>query len=225
MRKIVLCVLITALIMTSCGNKENPQSMSKTIEKNTEKPVETTEDTESLEGSMEDMQEEEELSFQDIPNQFLFASGAGAWGTIMKIKEDGSFVGNYHDSTMGDRGKKYPYGTVDYCDFYGEFSKPKKINDYTYSIKVKSLEMKEKPGKKEITDKVRYISTEPYGLENAKKLLIYLPSAPISELPEEFLMWINVGFDGDEDVKEDELSIWGIYNPKDKTGFVEYDEK
>lgn len=219
MRKIMILILISSFVMTGCGNKkENQQSMPKTTGKNTETPVETMLET------AEDMDEEESISFQDIPNQFLFASGAGAWATYMTIEDDGSFVGEYRDSNVGSVGKKHPHGTVHYCDFYGTLSEPEKVNEYTYSVKIKSLKTRVKPGKKEIKDKIKYIYTEPYGLENAKKLLIYLPGAPKSELSEEFLMWTGVGYDWDEDVKEDELSFWGIYNPKDETGFVEYDE-
>lgn len=213
MRKIVLlCVLTTALVMTSCGNeKENPQSMPKTTEKNTEKPVETA----------ESMAEKEFISFQDIPDQFLLASGAGAWGNYITIEDDGSFAGNYHDSEMGSVGKKHPHGTVYYCDYYGQLSEPEKVNEYTYSVKIKSLKVKVKPGKKEINDKIKFIYTKPYGLEKGKALLFYSPKASMSELPEDYLSWVIPGYDSEEAIEGDEISFWGFYNPKTGAGFID----
>ena len=216
MRKIVLCVLITALVMISCGNeKENPQSMPKTTEKNTKKPEETMLET------AEDMDEEDSISFQDIPDQFLYASGVGAWGNYITIEDDGSFAGNYHDSEMGSVGKKHPHGTVYYCDYYGQLSKPEKVNEYTYSVKIKSLKVKVKPGKKEINDKIKFIYTKPYGLEKGKALLFYSPKAPMSELPEGYLSWAVLGYDSEEMLEEEEIGFWGFYNPKTGAGFID----
>ena len=42
----------------------------------------------------------EEL-FAQLPEEFLFASGAGAWSTVLSIGPDGSFTGEYHDADMG----------------------------------------------------------------------------------------------------------------------------
>ena len=206
--------MITALVMTSCGKKESPQSMPKTTEKNTEKPEKTMLET------AEDMDEEDSISFQDIPDQFLYASGAGAWGNYIKIEDDGSFVGNYHDSEAGSVGKKHPHGTVYICDYYGQLSEPEKINEYTYSVKIKSLKMKEKPGKKEIDDKIKFIYTKPLGLEKGNELLFYSPNAPKSELPEKYLLWALPLSLSEEEIEEEEIGYWGFFNPKTEAGFV-----
>ena len=67
-------------------------------------------------------------------NRFVFASGAGAWGTELTIDDDGSFKGQYHDSDMGSTGDGYPNGTRYYSEFNGQFSEPEKVNEYTYKI-------------------------------------------------------------------------------------------
>ena len=51
--------------------------------------------------------------------EWSFLSGAGAWSTDMRILEDGSFWGEYHDSEMGETGENSPDGTIYCCSFYG----------------------------------------------------------------------------------------------------------
>ena len=45
----------------------------------------------------------------------------------------------YHDTDMGDIGKGYPYGSMYVCEFTGKFKNLKKINKYTYSVKLTKL--------------------------------------------------------------------------------------
>ena len=80
------------------------------------------------------MTQEEEassFSFDDLKMvQFRFSSGAGAWATILNIREDGSFHGWYQDSNS-EIGEGYPNGSCYQCDFSGQFTEPMKVNDYT----------------------------------------------------------------------------------------------
>ncbi|HIX52345.1 MAG TPA: DUF1311 domain-containing protein, partial [Candidatus Lachnoclostridium stercoripullorum] len=47
--------------------------------------------------------EETEFSFDDLQDlEFIFSSGAGAWGTTLQVRWDGSFAGTYSDSNMGE---------------------------------------------------------------------------------------------------------------------------
>ena len=70
---------------------------------------------------------------------FTFASGAGAWYTSIIIKKNGKFEGGGGDTDMGDIGKGYPYGSMYVCEFTGKFKNLKKINKYTYSVKLTKL--------------------------------------------------------------------------------------
>lgn len=57
--------------------------------------------------------EEASFSFTQFEHlEFLFASGAGAWGTILTIEDDGSFSGQYSDSDIGSNAAEYPHGTL-----------------------------------------------------------------------------------------------------------------
>lgn len=184
----------------------------------TEKAEEVSEDAAAEESSDESAEapEEEEIGFTwaDVADQeFLFASGAGAWGTVMTIREDGSFEGNYHDSDMGDTGDGYPNGTAYYCDFNGKFSAPVKENDYTYRFELEDIRYADEPGLESITDEILYKYTEAYGLSEGRAFCVYLPGAPVDELPEDFLSWV---FYSDMDQT---LPIYGIYNIDAKYGF------
>ena len=119
--------------------------------------------------------------FKSMPKKFVFASGAGAWGTVITLKKDGSFTGQYHDSNMGETGIRYPRGTVYICKFSGKFSKPKRVNKYTYPMKLKKLKTNKKPGKVYYKNKIRYITSNPYGFDHAGKFMIYCPGIKMSQ--------------------------------------------
>ena len=57
----------------------------------------------------------------EYPMELTFSSGAGAWRTSLILNADGTFVGEYSDSDMGDIGDAYPNGTFYFCSFSGQF--------------------------------------------------------------------------------------------------------
>ena len=140
---------------------------------------------------------------------------AGAWGTVITLKKDGSFTGQYHDSNMGETGIRYPRGTVYICKFSGKFSKPKRVNKYTYTMKLKKLKTNKKPGKVYYKNKIRYITSNPYGFDHAGKFMIYCPGIKMSKLPNGFVGWLP------SNIRTTKvLTQYGIYNVKGKEGFV-----
>ena len=151
---------------------------------------------------------EEGFSYEDVSNlTFYFSSGVGAWGTELSIHEDGSFEGSFHDTDMGSTGEGYPHGTVYMSNFSGQLGDPEKVNEYTYSASILDMELEKEDGTSEIIDNIRYVYSEPYGLEGTDYVLFYLPGAPLSELPQEFLSWVRYA---DLNVEEDtELSFVG----------------
>lgn len=157
------------------------------------------------------------FSFTDLTDhEFEFSSGVGGWATVFNVDTDGSFKGSYHDSDMGDVGEGYPNGTFYFCSFSGRFTKPKKINDYTYSVKIASMKYDDQVGTEEFADGMKYVYTEPYGLEDADEILIYLPGSPISKLPEPYMEWVrNAIINENETV----LPFYGLYNKKLEYGF------
>jgi len=145
---------------------------------------------------------------------FTFASGAGAWATEVRMKDDGSFTGYFHDTDMGTTGIDYPHGTRYECHFSGAFSMIEKLDDFTYKLKLKELEMENVLDEEEIVEDVRIIYTGAYGFENADEFLLYLPGRETGDLPEEFLRWIRTFGE-----ITPQLTSYGLYNVNEQLGF------
>ena len=164
---------------------------------------------------------EDGLSFTAFEGlRFFFSSGAGGWATEMTIAADGRFSGRFHDSDMGVTGVGYPNGTMFLSDFSGQFSRPVKVNDYTYSVQILELNYDEKFGTQEILDGVLYCYGDAYGLEGTGEFLIYLPGAPLEELPEEFRSW--VGYYDLSYTADTELPFYALFNVDQQLGFSSY---
>lgn len=177
--------------------------------------VDTKENEESQEQVSQN--EEDKFQFEDLKNlQFYFSSGAGR--TYVNIYADGSFSGEYSDSDMGDTGEDYPNGTIHQSDFTGQFTQPVKVNEYTYSIRIRELSYAEEVGKEEIEDGVLYCYEKAYGMDGAEDFLIYLPDAPLDELPEEFKEWlIDNAVLKDTDTK---IPFYALYNENKQNVFL-----
>lgn len=162
------------------------------------------------------------FSFADLKtSEFWFCSGAGGWATILNVKEDGSFYGEYFDGEMGSTGEDYPNGTMYQCDFTGQFGQPQKVNDYTYAVRIEELNYEKEAGTEEIIDGTRYLYSDVYGLDDAEEILIYLPGAPLAELSEEFRSW--VGYYDLSSTGETELPFYALHNEPCEYGFYSYD--
>ena len=153
-----------------------------------------------------------------IPSEFTFSSGAGGWGTFLTLNPDGSFQGSYHDSEMGDSGEGYPNGSVYVCEFQGRFEAITQINETTYSMTLTELTTKTENGKEWIEDEIRYIASEPYGLEAGRTFLLYTPETPVDGLSEEFLSWWPGRYALEGEVPA-ALDCYGILNQEMGYGF------
>lgn len=149
--------------------------------------------------------------FATLPECFLFSSGAGAWRTELHLNTDGSFEGEYTDSNMGS-------GELLYCNFSGQFSEPEQVSEFVWSVTVEALELEDTPGETTYVkaDNLNRIASTPYGLENAKEVLIYLPGAAAEDLPEMFRSWTHAPSEGT-------LDFYGLYNVEEALGFSGYD--
>lgn len=159
--------------------------------------------------------------FEQLPSEFVFSSGAGGWGTYLYINADGTFTGEYHDSDMGDTGSGYPDGTVYICNFSGKFTAPKKLNEYVYSMNIESLDVEKVAGTVYYENDIRYIVSDPYGLDNADEFYVYLPGATIEDIPEGFLSWAYLNSDIRDTLPS---GFYGIYNVSGEEGFVGMDD-
>ena len=226
----VAVFLLTAVLvlsccgLVSCQTRENVPSADDSITENPAVSSDTSVPSDDLEPEItpapsDDLEPEntpapspEPLSFADLRNvEFYFASGAGAWSTTMMIQADGSFAGEYLDSDMNIQ-----Y----YCAFSGQFAPLVKVNEYTYSTQIDAIQYENEVGTEEAKDGILYRYSDAYGLENAENILIYLPGAPLAELPQEFRSW--VGYHDLAYTEDTELPFFGLYNEADQCGFSGY---
>ena len=120
-----------------------------------------------------------------IAGEYWFLGGAGGWHTELHLNADGTFTGRHEDA---DAGVTY------YSDFAGRFGNVRRISDYAYSIALPELTLLTREGAETMENGVRLVGVSAaYGIEGADEVLVYLPGAPVSELPEEFLQWYCAG--------------------------------
>ena len=160
--------------------------------------------------------------FGILPDTFVFSSGVGAWDPQVTIAPDGSFSGVYHDADMGGTGEGYPNGTEYICEFTGQFSQPTKVDDHTWSVQLESLSYDGTPETEEIRDGIRYVCSTPYGVEGGQEFLIYLPGAPVADLPEGFCNWVGTQLVDANNDRATELPFFGLYNVTTQEGFSAY---
>lgn len=214
----ILAIMMSVCVLSGCKKAENVEQPEIIIEESVEVPdVEALENDEQQTSTEESNHEEvatKSLKFSDISNlRFDFSSGVGAWNTELMISQDGTFHGMYHDTDMGNIGEEYPDGTRYFCAFSGKFTQPEYVNDYTYSVQIAEIKLENEVDTEEIVDGVLYRYSEPYGLEDAKDIYIYLPGAPLAELPQEYRDWVMQFAD------ETQLPCYGLYNVNAQNGF------
>ena len=202
----VVCVLLAGLIVSLIVYAKHRDSSKKDTATPTDASTETEAETESEEPATASTTEAETTTeeAEEIPEDigfsygklqhttFIFSSGAGAWETDLSIDADGNFSGMFHDSEMGDTGEGYPSGSIYFSEFSGRFGQLEKVDDYTYATTIESIEYVNEPGTEEIKDEMRYMYSEAYGLENAGRILFYLPGRPLDSFSEGERSWMNL---------------------------------
>ena len=232
MKKVISFVLVfcMCLCLAACKNKDGNKEITSpdtkneqtvkgaTEEKDTEKP-DSTDGSTPVPQKIEDLAVDEhtESFFSSLPKELVFSSGAGGWSTVLTINPNGTFYGEYHDSEMGVTGDKFPNGTYYQCSFSGKFSTPLPLDQYTYVSSIESIDIKTTVGEITYEDGVKYENTTPYGLENAKEVVFYLPGAPKASLPESFLNWVTPHYAMASVLP---AGVYGMYSFNDEAGFV-----
>ena len=149
--------------------------------------------------------------------EWSFSSGAGAWSTELRIGEDGSFSGEYHDSEMGECAEAYPDGTVYCCSFTGRFSLAERISDNSWRLRVEALQPDADQAEESVEDGIRYVKAAPYGLSEGDEMLLFEPGTPLTALPEALVFWTHV--QEQEDAPE-ALESWFLCSAANESGFV-----
>ena len=154
---------------------------------------------------------------QDLAGRsFVFASGAGAWGNVLSVKDNGEFEGYYRDTdAMGGEGYD---ATRAFCNYTGTFYVKKKVSDTAYVLGIRDLKMKNTPGESFIQDRILMTATAPYGLDNVDDLYLYLPGKTTADLPEDYKTWDRSA------AETSSLPNYGLYNINAGYGWYESSE-
>ena len=155
----------------------------------------------------------------ELPTEFLFMSGAGAWATTLHINSDGTFDGYFSDSDMGDTGDDYPNGTKYECAFYGKFTDITQVSEFEYSMQLDSINFERSVNSERIEDGVRIFTSNPYGMDDAGEFLLYLPGRVTADLPAEYLDWVSMPNVWVEGEIPEALPFYGLYNVGGMEGF------
>ncbi|OFT25007.1 hypothetical protein HMPREF3172_09420 [Brevibacterium sp. HMSC08F02] len=141
---------------------------------------------------------------------FVFSSGAGAWNTSITMEKDGKFTGSYIDANV--RGEHT-------AEFNGRFEVAKRVDEYTYKLKLKDLKTTTPTGEKTERDGRTIEYAEPYGFEKGTDFDLYLPGHPTEGLHEEYLYWSYA-------CKSSESAIdhYGLFNVEPKYGMCTVDD-
>ena len=153
--------------------------------------------------------------FTQIPHDYTFSSGAGAWSTEIHLENDGSFTGYFHDwDAYGPNGEQ---GYLAECQFYGHFGRVGKIDQHIYTMEVLDLTQDGHIGDRYMDDDgMTHEIMTPYGFDKASLFYVYTPGIQKDKLQQGFVDWAHLYDDTDETYES-----YGLYNYYGKQGFVQ----
>lgn len=210
---IVTICIISSMLLCGCGNTKQGKISVNDKEENTNNTYKPTNEN-AKEESKED--DSIRLPLDNSSISLTFSSGAGGWRTTMILNNDGTFEGCYSDSEAGDSGEEYPYGSVYYCNFSGKFKDIKKINDYSYSMTLDNISTNNRGDY--IEDNIRYVASDPYGMESVTEFIFYTTDTPFTELSEDLLSWCPNYYLYQQGTLTT-LDCYGLYNKEMGYGF------
>lgn len=228
-KKYLILAVATALCLVGCGKTtESAVVDEQPVEQQTTVAEDEVEDT-TVEDTTDVADDGKMLTYADLTKvNFTFSSGAGGWGTELYVNEDGSFTAEYHDSDMGDMGEEYPNGTIYASVVHGEFGELEKVSDTIYKTQILGMKYEFEPDTEEIIDGVRYLYSEPYGLDGGEDFYFYLPGTKIGDIDEATVQWAQMCMALDieaspEELKDQELPFYMLENKSQNYGFVGYE--
>ncbi|QFJ55447.1 lysozyme inhibitor LprI family protein [Pseudobutyrivibrio xylanivorans] len=222
----IILIIIALVLIAGCGifylvgrsgDDEAAEAISNQTSTNIEADSNIT-NNETKDNVVANTDDDSTLTFEDLSKySFSFYSGAGGWSDDFNVEKDGYFHGYYHDSDMGDIGDGYPDGTRYYCEYEGHFENIQKIDEYTYKMHMKDINVINNDGEF-LADGVKYIPVTPYALNNADEIEIYMPGKPVAEIDDEIKTWLFVGYQE----QQDSLENLALVNVNENQGITSY---
>ncbi len=204
----MIAIEINSFTNPLIGNKDMPQKIEAKEKDNESKDSGSSEKEES--SSME--------IFSEIPEEFVFSSGSGAWRTYITISPKGEFVGEFSNWDSMPVRDDAPNGVTQKCPFKGAFKDVEKVNDFEYTLKIDYLETTGTGGQ-EVVDGlvIETLESVPYGFEEAEDFILYLPGRETADLDPTFLSWISSPQGWSETPST--LPLYALFNVGGATGF------
>lgn len=226
--KKALCIFLIVIMLTLCacgsaGEDTTQATAESAVVSTCESPM-TDVTTETIAIPETNPAETDLLPLPEETVEFSFLSGAGGWRTILTLNRDGSFMGMYLDSEMGEVGDGYPHGSVYICNFSGKFQNITKVDAYSYKMTLADIETEKAIGEEWIEDNIRYVASGPHGLndpfnnQECTDFVFFLPDTPIDQVSEAFLSWWPHRFSQETEPRTT-LSCYGILNVTTESGF------
>jgi len=210
--------MLTAQAVSESGSDEEKVSdtaAESTAETAAGTTAETAESTSNPADTGEAEDPEAVRPYADFATDYTFSSGAGGWSTTLTLYPDGSIEGSYHDRDMGDTGDGYPYGTEYISNFTGRFSAPVQEDEHTWSMTMDTLNVEGTGEDFYIEDGIRYIYSNPVGLDRSENFHLYTPGKNLSDFDDTIQMYLY-GYTGTND--SDVLPYYCIENVSQEAG-------
>ncbi len=145
------------------------------------------------------------------PDEYYCSRDGETWTYKLAISDDGFCEGKYDDVRADETGEEHPEGTTYYSYYSGSFTDFQKVDDYTWSMRLSSLDKGAEAGDEVVSGNILYIATETPGITGDDLFYLYLPGHPVSTLPEGFMSWASSYMgEGNQDLTE--LNFFGLYN-------------
>lgn len=225
-RQVAAALAAVSILLCACGKKDDKDAKTKLAKEDsqaTSKISEKTDDTKSTDEAFTpafDLDKDLYSFFADdsytpFTRMTCILSVQTSWSTIIDLDvEAKSFQGEYKSATGNIDGNGYD---VLECDFSGNIDGFTRVNKYSFSTHVTKMETEKFETRNEkYMDMPATVSyAEPYGFVKADELILYLPNAPVAEIPKEVTEWLE----GNAEVSET-LDNYVLYNKAEGTAFL-----
>lgn len=209
----IICCIV---LISGCNNQGQAGSGTSSVD---EPAISVDTEPSGLSSATQSNDDAQESALPDVfPLEFVFASGAGAWGTSLTLNRDGSFDGGYTSSERTETGVGYSDGTVYTSEFTGTFSDIIQIDDTSYSLTLNDLTLEGTLGDSVIKEYIRYLNTEPLGMADGKEFIFYMPDTPFEGLSDKFLGWWPGNYRRAAEASTT-MGRYGLYNVETESGF------
>lgn len=156
-----------------------------------------------------------DASLPEKPVEFLFASGAGSWGTTLTLAPDGTFTGKYSDTETDVTPPTWYVST-----FHGEFTDIRQTGPRTWSLTLDDLKTDRPAGEVWTEEGNQYISAEAVGVADGTEFILYAPGTSAYDLPSDCRDWWPEAYlwrAGEQST----LDGWCLYNVATKESFFQ----